>query len=213
MLAASLPAEADTDTAIGPAPKTEVRLLWDPEFLYVRFVSFDDEPFSPHGQQRDAPHYQGDVVEVFVDGVGDSRQWYELQVNPDGGVLDLNTVLSAPPVSDARGLLTVESNREYWSNLAYDMPGLRIATRREADAWIADLAIPAAELLRRRQANHLSAGTSLRLNLIRYDRPRAGGPDDSHRALHMACWSPVVLGRPHRSPQRMGVIHLVPSTP
>lgn len=203
----------ESDVGIPPNPKrlaleTEVLLMWQATTLYVRFICRDEDIYAPYDQQRDAPHYMGDVVEVFIDAVGDGRQWFEIQVNPNGGVLDLNTVMSISPRSDELGLLTDESNRNYWSNRSYDLTGLRTATRRIEDGWIADFALPASVVLRRHEDRSFSAGQTLRLNLIRYDRPITP-PGANPTRPGMGCWSPVVFGRPHRSPDRMGEISLV----
>ncbi|MEM6331900.1 MAG: carbohydrate-binding family 9-like protein [Planctomycetota bacterium] len=187
---------------------TQVLLVWRPNTLFIRFVCDDGDVFSPYGHERDALHYKGDVVEVFLDAVGDGRQWFEIQLSPAGGVLDLNTVLSAPPRSNECGLLTAESNRNYWSDRSYDLSGLRTATRLTEHGWIADFALPAAAILRRDAAGTFAPGRTMRLNLIRYDRsPTPKGNSDAN--VGMGCWSPVVFGRPHRSPTRMGEIVLV----
>ncbi|MEM6458474.1 MAG: carbohydrate-binding family 9-like protein [Planctomycetota bacterium] len=208
-LSPAIPADPDAPRPeTWPVLSTHVRLAWRPDALYVRFVCEDPEPFAPHGQRRDAPHHEGDVVEVFIDGVGDARQWFEVQLSPAGGVMDQNTVLSGTPESDRRGLLTAQANREHWPNLSYDIRGLRSAVHPYDGGWVADVALPAAAVLRRREADAFTAGTTLRLNLIRYDRPLRPDADDQ-RDVRMGCWSPVVFGRPHRSPMRMGTVRLV----
>src|ERR1700677_2732929 len=66
-----------------PPPRTEVRLLWDPTALYVRFTCANEAaPYFPPPDSPDAQHiYAGDAVEFFLDPVGDARQWFEFQFN------------------------------------------------------------------------------------------------------------------------------------
>lgn len=187
---------------------TQVRLLWRPDALHVRFVCADLELFAPHGVVRDAPHHEGDVVEVFIDGVGDGRQWFEVQLNPLGGILDQNTTMTAEPESDDRGLLTSASNRNRWVDLAYSIEGLRTAVRPVEQGWIADLAIPAAQVLRRLPDRRFEPGMKLRVNLLRYDHPLL---TDGTRGFVALNWSPLLKGNPHRSPQRMGTVILIPA--
>lgn len=189
----------------GASLQTEVRLLWDRDHLYVRFICHDLELFVPHGLDHDAPHYKGDVVEVFIDGIGDGRQWLEVQVNPAGGVLDLNTVMSAPPESDAMGVLTQVSDRQRWPNLGYTTKGLKTAARAVEGGWLADFAIPAAVVLRRSGERVFAPDAKLRANLLRYEKLLN---EDGSRRFVAQNWSPVIRGNPHRSPARMGTLRL-----
>ena len=68
------------DRTVAPVLQaTKVKLLWDAEWLYVRFEAVDDDVYVPHAE-HDADLYLGDVAEVFLDVVGDARQYFELQV-------------------------------------------------------------------------------------------------------------------------------------
>lgn len=190
---------------------TQVRLLWDKDWLYIRFTSTGPEPYAPFGDTRDALHYQGDVVEVFLDPVGDGRQYFEIQQSPAGGVLDLNTTLTAEARSDKDGRLVAEVlSRDYWPNRSYDMPKLRVASRsvRHADVhvWTADFALPAPEVLKRLGKKRFEP-MSLRANLIRYHAlDKVGTPGWRLIAMN---WSPVKFGCPHQSPAAMGTLELI----
>lgn len=190
-------------------PATQVRVLWDKDYVYVRFVCTDAEIFTPF-TERDALHYQGDVVEAFVDPVGDGRHYYEFQLSARGGILDQYIVISTEPRTDQYGCLLPEIRlRDYWDNLAWNCEGLRTATRilqdKERDiGWIAELALPAKTLLRRTGQTTFAPGP-LRANFLRYDWPlRAGGK----RELVAQNWSPVLFGSPHKSAARMGFLQL-----
>jgi len=193
---------------------TQVRVMWDADFLYVRFICQEQSIYTPHGTQRDAMHSQGDVAEVFIDAVGDCRQFIELQVNPLGGTMDGRHTITTQPVSGPDGVLAGEVLKKYATfDLAGDMKGLRTAAAiTDADhggpGWIADLAIPAPPLLERAglQKFHPMA---LRINFIRYDQPDPKVQPPAKKPVFMN-WSPVVWGRPHRSPAAMGTLVLEP---
>jgi len=199
---------------LSPVP-TEVRLLWDADCLYVRFLCEDDEAYSPH-DRRDAPHHEGDVVELFLDPVGDGRQYVELQVSPRNQVLDQLIFVTADPACLEDGRLTDEiALRDWWAHIEWDMPGLRTATgrlARGADGWIADIAVPAFPLLRRLGLSSFQP-MNLRAHVMRYDRPRLSSQDAGAqtpaRAFIAMNWAPVAYGCPHISPAAMGTLRLV----
>ncbi len=196
--------------AMRPLP-TEVRLLWNADWLFVRFSSAGPEPYAPFGTERDAKHYLGDVVEVFLDPVGDGRQYFELQQSPAGGLFDQNTTLTAEAKSGVDGRLVAEvRDRDYWPNPGYEMPDLRIAStsRKQGDQWIwtADFALPAPAVLKR-LGKKTYEPMKLRANLVRYHN--TGLLDDASRRLIAMNWSPVVWGCPHQSPAAMGTLELV----
>ena len=216
------PADVAWDTAAvvdglsaanGTARPTEVRLLWDPDALYVRFIATDTSIHLPFGTERDAKHYQGDVAELFLDPVGDARQYYEVQVSPGGGVFDLCMVLTAPPLAAPDGVLDgAMRSRDWWSFAGYDLPGLRHAQRTLRDAagdstgWIVDLAIPAKVVMKRRGGGAIGPGP-MRANLARYDWDQ--GVSDP-KGLTPMYWAPVRHGCPHLSPLAMGLLELQP---
>jgi hypothetical protein len=76
-----------------PPEETHVRVLWSKENLLVRFDCSDQSivllpgPEAAAGQ-RDLPYFKADVVEVFLDPVGDSRMYMEFQLAPNNGVFD-----------------------------------------------------------------------------------------------------------------------------
>ncbi len=197
-----------------PLP-TQVFVLWDADFLYVRFVSEDKDIYTPF-QERDTPHYQGDVAEVFLDAVGDGQQYYEFELSPRGGILDQNFALTAPQRNDEYGRLLPEvTDRDLWANLAWNCDGLRTATqilRRDGhDAgWIAEFALPAKVMLKRLGGGKFEPRT-LRANFLRYDwQPREGSRE---RDLVAHNWSTVLRGCPHISPSRMGYLVLEKAAP
>lgn len=202
----------------GPEPlPTEVRLLWQAETLYVRFISVGPGFHVPYGNKHDAKHYEGDVVEIFLDPVGDARQLIELQVNPEGGVLDLMFLATATPQSGPYRMLTHEFlQRDWWTRQEWNFKELRVANSRHplpdgSTQWIADIAIPAKEILRRRGQEKLSPG-EFKANFLRY--AGAVDPATGKRSEELFMnWSPVRHGCPHLSPEALGTLVLEKADP
>lgn len=59
----------------GKKEQTEVRVLWDDEYLYV-FFTCEDEHISAHYFQRNSAPYKDDCVEVFIAPNPDQPLWY-----------------------------------------------------------------------------------------------------------------------------------------
>jgi len=192
------------------AVPTEVRLLWDDQNLYVRFICTDSEIYAPH-PKHDGNHYEGDVCEIFLDPVGDQRQYFELQVSPDNHALDqVILVTGEPKISPALTFDWGFSGRNVWFWLDWTMEGFRTATSRiEKDGqlagWIVDAAIPAKAALRRLGAGKFAPDMTMRINFLRYERPPIG---DGKRSFIAMNWAPVIYGCPHVSPAAMGTITL-----
>lgn len=190
---------------------TEVRLLWNEEALYVAFSCVDADIFSTK-TQRDDFIYLEDVCEVFLDQIGDGRQYYEIQVSPNNAILDKIFILTAEPQSTPQLRLTPECcAKDLWSFLEWNMEGLRTATGRIVEdgrtvGWTVEIAIPAKALMKRRGTDKL-APCEMRANFLRYDwQP---GRDPSKREGIFLNWSPVANGCPHISPAAMGRMSLV----
>jgi len=210
---AEMTSSLGTPAALGGPLPTRVLLLWDQNYLYVRFICSDDEIYVPfEGTARDKPYYRGDAVEVFLDPKGDGRQYFELQVTPANQLLDQTLLVTADRVtSDEHGRLTKDIlERDLWPALSYDMPGLRTAAGRSSDGkqWIVDIAIPAEAALKRLGMKHFEPMT-LRANLLRYDWPARTADVKGQRQLNPMNWAAVEFGRPHQSPAAMGVLRLV----
>lgn len=195
---------------------TQVLAQWDEKFLYVRFICTDSEIYSPFAK-RDEPIYQGDCAEIFLDVVGDGRQVVELQLAPNGGVFDQQILLTAPVQSDENLVLAQPIlERDFWTDLGWNMKGLQTATSKTATGWVADFALPADVVLRRRGLKTFGEMT-IRANFLRYDwapdNSDAWGLKDANgqkRRLNAHNWASVKHGSPHISPAAMGFLKLVP---
>jgi len=190
---------------------TQIKVLWDAQYLYVRFICDDDQIFTPHGSTRNGLHHEGDVTEVFIDPVGDGRQYVEVQVNPVGGVLDVMHTNTTPYRPNRTEVLPREDWPMHIGVTEWQMPGLRTAASIHTmddgrKQWITDMAIPAKTLLRRVKTETFSTMT-MRINFLRCDGPV--DPATGKRSqLIASSWSHVPTGLPHLAPGTMGYITL-----
>jgi hypothetical protein len=211
LAAASLPALLPAlGAAAGPiaALPTTVRVLWDEQYLYVGFECMDSDIFCTGTRKHDELLFQEDVCEVFIDGVGDGRQYVEVQVNPAGVNLDLMYVFTRDADYTPEMRLTPELCRtDRWKFLEWEMTGLRTAARTNASGWTAELAIPAESIMKRKDSP-VFLPAEIRANFIRYDWPVSLAT--RQRDLLQQNWSPVLIGNPHNSPARMGRLMLMP---
>lgn len=160
---------------------TEVACAWDATALRVRFVCTDIEPWATI-TQRDGPLWEEEVVEVFIDPVGDAEVYFEFEVNPLGTLLDL---------------VLRRSRSGYKKDFAWDCEGLEATVERTAAGWNAELKIPFGSLI----AEAPRPGNEWRVNFARIDRPRG-------RERELSAWSPTRLGTFH-VPERFGVLRFV----
>lgn len=193
-----------------PLQKTRVRLLWDKQFLYVRFICEDDDILATL-KGRDAEYHREDAVEVFIDPAGDEKQYIELQVSPNNGVRDVLYLCTGEPKSDEYRIQTAELvERDIWVLVDWTFDGLKTASSRFDSAgrhgWIAELAIPASCL--RRLGQKEFQPMTLRANFIRLDRPK-NPARPGERFFVSSNWSSIFSGRAHRSPTANGYLKLV----
>jgi hypothetical protein len=155
-----------------------VKLGWTQDELRVLFHCADTHPWATM-TERDAPLYEEEVVEVFLDPVGDLESYFEIEVNPLNAVLDL----------------VLRRNRSgYAKDFAWRCEDLRTAAQISDSTWTAEFAIPFRSLV----AEPPQPGSQWRANFFRIDRPR-----ETPREL--SAWSPTRLGTFH-VPERFGVI-------
>lgn len=108
-----------------PSERTEVRLLYDAETLYVAIYCFDSEPeqLTATVKSRDGMMPRDDFVRIMLDPQITRRDGYVFEINPLGGRTD--------------GLLQNNSSiLTNWNAL------WRGQARRVADGWTAEMAIP-----------------------------------------------------------------------
>ena len=180
----AIPAQPFREAVSGGEPQqaTSVRAARGAEELRVLFHAGDTHAWATL-TGRDAPLYEEEVVEVFLDPAGDLESYFEIEVNPLNAVLDL----------------VLRRNRSgYVKDFAWRCEGLRTAVRKSATAWCAELSIPFRSL----SATPPTVGDRWRVNFCRIDRP-PGVPRE------LTAWSPTGRANFH-TPERFGVLEFSP---
>ena len=195
------PSGSPADAGV-PAPlPTTVRVLWDSEALYVAFACEDSDVLCSGTFGHDGDLYREDVVEVFLDVVGDARSFLEIEVAPDGTTLDLLHLYTAEPKPLPDGRIRPEIVKtDRWSLREWELTGLSAAARCVDGGWQAELLIPVAPLLRRLGRDVLAPGMVIRAQFVRYDH--------DGDTLYQQTWSPCVPGNPHNCPSLFGILRL-----
>jgi hypothetical protein len=132
-----------------PARRTEVRILWSDEFLFLRFVAHYREIYTyPGGNTRRDELWLRDVAEVFLrPGAGDPSHYREFEISPNGDWLDLDIFPGGK------------------SDLGCNMRS-RVSILNLTSRWIAELAFPAASL-----GGTFEPGEVWRVNFFRVEGP------------------------------------------
>ncbi len=179
---------------------TTVLLTYDKDTFYVAFECRKPSAPRSYGEKRDDNLYKGDAVEIFLDPVGDHKQHFELQFNAANLILDALFLYTGDTVKyDADGMNPDFGNQ--WDCREYTMRNLRSAASVLPWGWYVEVAIPAAELMRRAGKRQLPVGMLMRGNFLRIEHY---APEKTATGE----WSSTIPGRPHRSPGRMGYIEL-----
>ena len=107
-----------------PTQRTEVRLLYDSDFLYIGVRAFDDpDRIIANEMRHDSKFDSDDHIAFVIDTFHTQRNAYRMRVNPLGARSD--------------GL--IEASRD----LGDDWDGIWYArTSRDAQGWVAEIAIP-----------------------------------------------------------------------
>lgn len=173
----------------GPArEQTTVRLCHDGSMLYVHFSCEDSDIWGTY-TERDEPIYDEEVVELFIaPGLVDPVDYLELEVSPNGVLLDVR-------IHNPTGL-----RADMTADFAWDCPGIRWHAQRDDanNRWQAMLAMPLVEL-----AGSDKMPSQWRANFYRIERPRDGADEFS-------CWSPVLVEpADFHTPSRFGTLELV----
>jgi len=77
-----------TDTGDAARFRTEVRLLWDDTYLYASFHCVDPDIWA-NMVLRDAPLWEEEVVEMFLDPNRSGNAYFEFVVNPLNTLTDV----------------------------------------------------------------------------------------------------------------------------
>jgi hypothetical protein len=177
----------DALSGAAPAEGTLLRAAWSEAEWHLHFECADTLPWATLGG-RDAALWTEEVVEVFIDPVGDGAGYFEIEVNPLGAVCDLV-------------LRRIASG--WRKDFSWQVEGLRASAGSQAGGWWAELAIPFAALTPVRPR----PGTVWRANFFRIDRP--GGVAGSTADRVLSAWSPTGWANFH-VPEKFGYIDFLP---
>jgi hypothetical protein len=171
--------------------KTEAKLLWDNDNLYIAFENADTDVWSTLSK-RDDKLWTQEAVEIMIDADRNGKSYVELQVAPNGNLFD--TYL--PEWRKYENDLDPKRKPYDWNSKAKASVRVLGTLNKRTDedkGWLAEIAIPLAD------ANGLAEGgvkvppklgDSWKLNLFRLDSPEG-------KAQLAAAWSPPMVGDFH----------------
>jgi hypothetical protein len=163
------------DSGKAPRLSTQAKFLWDDTYLYIGFIC-EDSDIEATITKRDAALWNEEVVEIFCDPDGDGLNYFEIEVNPLGTVLDLlmNKPYSAGGRSDFKWNLN-NLKSAVWINGTINNPS-DIDTQ-----WTVEIAIPFNELafLAPKISFPPQNGDSWRILMTRYSYARDGSFEKS----------------------------------
>ncbi len=161
-----------------PRQATWFKTAWDEERLHVLFHAADTAPWATL-TAHDAPLYTEEVVEIFLDPVGDLECYFEIEVNPLNATLDV---------------VLRRSRSGYLKDFRWHCEGLRTAVALCDGFWEAEISIPFESL----EPGCGGAGKAWRANFHRIDRPKDG-------RVELSAWSPTRC-RTFHAPGRFGIL-------
>ena len=192
----------------GPPPtfRTRAKILWNEEYLFVG-AEMEEPHLWATLTDRDAIVYRDDDFEVFLDPDRDGQNYFEIEVNPLGTVLDL--------------FLAKPYRQGGTAEIQWDLPGLQVGVSLSGtlnnpsdidEGWSVELAIPWAEL------EHPDLGDIWRINFSRVDWPlevvqgayqkaATPSPDNPHPESNWV-WSPQGIIDMHL-PEMWGLVRFV----
>jgi len=165
----------ETGSGGEPQQGTWIKVAWSPEALRVLFWVEDTYVWSTLSE-RDAPLWEEEAVEIFLDPTGDLQSYFEFEVNPVNAVVDL---------------VVWPEKEEFRKDFQWRCEGLQTAVQRSPVGWCAEFSIPFASLGAAPQG-------SWRANFYRIDRPR-------ETAAEFSAWSPTGRLNFH-VPERFGIL-------
>ena len=189
--APSVGAFVNTLTGAPSEIKTDAKLLWDDQNLYIAFENTDTDVWSSL-TKRDDKLWTQEADEIMIDADGNGKTYVELQVAPNGNIFD--TYL--PEWRKYEDTLDPKRKPYDWNSKLKAVVKVdgTINKRDDQDkGWTVEAALPLAD------ANGLASpgvkvppapGDVWRINLFRLDAPKGKGQI-------AAAWSPPLTGDFH----------------
>lgn len=150
---------------------TEVRLLYDDDYLYVGFRCEDDYVWGTV-TDRDGPIWNEECVEVFLNPAGSAHQYYEINLSPRNVIFDacvLNSRTEQQPAATFVPLLEWQAA----DMLTATYVDGKLGERGGAKGWTAEYAIPH-QILFGAPNRPPQPGDTWRANFYRIDSPESG---------------------------------------
>ena len=128
--------DIETGAEIDSKRRTQCKMLWDDEFLYL-FARLEEPNLWASLTEHDSPVFQDNAFEMFIDPDGSNFNYFEFQINAKGTVWDL---FLPKPYRNGGNNLT-----------SWDMKGLKKAIQLDGTlnnpsdtdkSWSIELAIP-----------------------------------------------------------------------
>ena len=121
--------------------RTEVRVLYDEDHLYIAGVNYDPAPEKAItvGLERDFVSTNSDIFGLVLDTFHDKRNSFLFIVNPKGAVRDEQTFNDSRNITEAwDGIYTVKTTRQdsSWTvEMTIPLKTLRFDARRDPQTW------------------------------------------------------------------------------
>jgi hypothetical protein len=109
-----------------PSQKTEMKILYDDENIYVAIRAYDNEPWKTDRQMVRRDQFAGDIVGINFDSYFDHRTGFEFNLTASGCKIDL--------------ILTNDGWDTNWNPVWNGKVG------QEDSAWVAEMQIPLSQL-------------------------------------------------------------------
>jgi hypothetical protein len=130
--------QQEPDEGAPVSERTEVRILYDAQTLYLAVRAFDSEPdaITATEMRRDSDRLlDEDNFQIILDTFQDSRSAYMFVTNPLGAQLDQQVSNEGEGGRAGFGLASTNVNRD-WDGVWH------VEARQTADGWQAEIAIP-----------------------------------------------------------------------
>jgi hypothetical protein len=154
--------------------KTEVKMAWDDQNLYVAWIA-DDRNIIAEVTEPDGDVWWDDVVEIFISPWNDRYHYYEIDINVLGTVFDAEVrnhleqgwyeALEVDKTFTAEGM-----------QCAIAIDGTLNEPKKGDNRYIVEIAIPFASFARTRECPPMD-GANWRLNFFRGDMKARQEPD------------------------------------
>lgn len=180
-------------TELIPSQRTRCRMLWDDEYLYIA-AKMEERDLWATLKERDAIIFHDNDFEIFIDPNNDTEQYFEIEVNAFGTIMDL---LMSKPYRKG-GTYDIHWNGGMKS--AVMVKGTLNDNRDKDRYWTLEMAIPFKGLERPGRISQPKSGATWRINFSRVQwtlEPNGTGyqkkkePDGRNLPEDNWVWSPI----------------------